>query len=109
MIWYVFPIVEGVSWEGHTAGLITGLIFALIFRKEIAKPKKFDWEQEDYKVDNDPFLKHFDENGNFMELPENEIELEVKIENESENITKNLNAEKPMIHYTFKPNKRKEE
>jgi membrane associated rhomboid family serine protease len=109
MIWYVFPIVEGVSWEGHTAGLVTGFIFALIFRKEIAKPKKFAWEHEDYNVDNDPFLKHFDENGNFMEHLENEEELEVEIVKESENVTKNINDKKPMIHYTFKPNKKEEE
>ncbi|OEJ99296.1 rhomboid family intramembrane serine protease [Flavivirga aquatica] len=67
MIWYTLPIEEGISWEGHMGGLITGLIFALFFRKEIAKPKKYVWEQENYDEDNDPFLKHFDEEGNFIE------------------------------------------
>jgi membrane associated rhomboid family serine protease len=109
MIWYVFPIVEGVSWEGHTAGLLTGLIFAFIFRKEIAKPKKFAWELEDYNIDNDPFLKHFDENGNFIELTKNGTEDENVGEFEIDNENKNIKDAKPMIHYTFKPNKKEEE
>ena len=27
---YAFPIDEQISWEGHTAGLITGLVFAIL-------------------------------------------------------------------------------
>ena len=75
MIWYVFPIKENMSWEGHLSGLIVGIIFALFFRKSIAKPRRYAWEQEDYNEDNDPFLKHFDEDGNFIENIE-EIEEE---------------------------------
>lgn len=67
MIWYVFPIKENMSWEGHLSGLIVGLLFALYFRKSIAKPRRFAWEEENYNEDNDPFLKHFDEDGNFIE------------------------------------------
>ena len=88
MIWYTLPIERGVSWEGHMSGLIAGLFFAFIFRSKIAKPKKFAWEHKDYKEDDDPFLKHFDENGNFIELPEPEIE-----------------EEPPTIIYTYKENK----
>ncbi|MCB4799230.1 rhomboid family intramembrane serine protease [Neotamlana laminarinivorans] len=77
MIWYTMPVDNNISWEGHLAGLITGLLFALLFKKEIAKPKKFAWEEEHYNEDDDPFLKHFDENGNFIEsLPEDEVEEE---------------------------------
>lgn len=76
MVMYAMPIKEDISWEGHLAGLITGLIFALIFRKAIAKPKKFDWEREDYNEDEDEFLKHFDENGNFIEKKPEEQDLD---------------------------------
>ncbi|WP_370477904.1 rhomboid family intramembrane serine protease [Tamlana flava] len=79
MIWYTLPIEEGISWEGHTAGLITGFLFALIFRKQVAKPKKYVWEQENYNEDDDPFLKHFDKDGNFIENIETEIEDEPTI------------------------------
>ena len=79
MIWYVFPIKENMSWEGHLSGLIVGFVFALIFRKSIAKPKKYKWEEEDYNEDEDPFLRHFDENGNFIEhLDETPEEIEEK-------------------------------
>ena len=88
MIWYTLPIEEGVSWEGHLSGLITGLIFAFIFKKAIVKPKKYVWEEPNYNEDDDPFLKHFDENGNFIE----------KIEPEAE-------QEQPTINYIFKENK----
>ena len=85
MIWYAFPLEEGISWEGHLSGLITGLLFALFFRKQIAKPKKYVWEHENYNEENDPFLKHFDENGNFIEHTEIEEEQEL-----------------PTINYTLK-------
>ena len=74
MIWYTFPIKEGISWEGHLSGLITGFLFAIIFRKAIAKPKKYIWEQEHYNEDEDPFMRHFDENGNFIESIEPKVE-----------------------------------
>ncbi|NQX85807.1 MAG: rhomboid family intramembrane serine protease [Flavobacteriaceae bacterium] len=74
MIWYVFPVKENMSWEGHLSGLSVGLIFALVFKRAIPKPKKYDWEQENYDATNDPFVKHFDESGNFIEiLPEIDV------------------------------------
>ncbi|TYA69791.1 rhomboid family intramembrane serine protease [Seonamhaeicola marinus] len=74
MVWYVLPIKEGMSWEGHLAGLITGLLFAFLFKNRIAKPKKYEWQEDTYNEEDDPFLKHFDENGNFIETIESEDE-----------------------------------
>jgi hypothetical protein len=67
MIWYVFPTKPEISWEGHLSGFIVGFLFALIFKKSIAKPKKYAWEKDDFNAENDPFLKHFDAHGNFIE------------------------------------------
>ncbi|WMI66100.1 rhomboid family intramembrane serine protease [Aestuariibaculum sp. YM273] len=93
MIWYTMPIEKGISWEGHLSGLITGLLFAFIFKKSIAKPKKYVWEQPDYNEDDDPFLKHFDENGNFIE------HIEPEVEEEQESI---------IISYSYKEQKNEE-
>jgi len=79
MVWGTLPLKDGISWEGHLSGMITGLLFAVWFRKEIAKPKKYVWEQPDYNEEDDEFMKHFDENGNFIEHleeePENTLEV----------------------------------
>lgn len=32
MIWYIFPVKDGMSWEGHLSGFITGLVCAYIYR-----------------------------------------------------------------------------
>lgn len=75
MLWYVTPIDPEISWEGHLSGLISGFVFSLIYRKKIARMPKYEWQKEDYKEEEDEFMKHFDENGNFIEkLPEEEEE-----------------------------------
>lgn len=74
LLWYLFPIDPKISWEGHLSGFAVGFIFALIFRKNPIESRKYPWEQEGYDSDADPFLKHFDENGNFIEHVDQEEE-----------------------------------
>ena len=76
LIWYVFPNIEdGISWEGHLSGFITGLVFAFLFKTpEYTKMLKYDWEKQDYNHQEDKFLQRFDTNGNFVNLPKDEIE-----------------------------------
>ncbi|NAS14189.1 rhomboid family intramembrane serine protease [Poritiphilus flavus] len=67
LLWYIFPIKEGISWEGHLSGFITGLLLAVFVKTSVPKPVKYVWEKEDYNEEQDDFLKHFDEDGNFIE------------------------------------------
>ena len=67
LVWYVTPIDPSISWEGHLSGLLSGFGLSLIFRKKIPLPPKYKWEQQDYSQDDDLFMKHFDENGNFID------------------------------------------
>ena len=79
LIWYIFPNVkEGISWEGHLAGLITGFAFALIYKTpEYKKIIKYDWQHPDYDPSNDKFMQRFDENGNFVNPPIVEVDPEI--------------------------------
>ncbi|MGJ8734156.1 rhomboid family intramembrane serine protease [Cellulophaga fucicola] len=67
MLWYILPIKDGISWEGHLGGFLTGLFFAYFLKADIPKPKKYAWEEDNYNEEADEFLSHFDENGNFIE------------------------------------------
>lgn len=67
MIWYIFPIEESMSWEGHLSGLIVGLIFAVIYRKKGIVKKKFEFSKTE-------FDDMFDEEGNYVPPVIEEIE-----------------------------------
>lgn len=64
MVWYLLPVEEGISWEGHLSGFLVGLIFAFIFRSSGPQKFKYDWEKENYQPD--AFDQHFDDSGNFV-------------------------------------------
>lgn len=70
MIWYIFPIKEEISWEGHLSGFLIGLLFAFTHRKYGPKKAAYVWEEEDYEEEElDIFL---DEQGNFVDLRKEE-------------------------------------
>lgn len=77
LIWYVFPEVDKqISWEGHLAGLITGFAFAIYFKTpDYVEATQYPWEKPDFIPEEDLFMKHFDENGNFVNTPEPEEEI----------------------------------
>ncbi len=73
MVWYLFPVDPKISWEGHLSGFVVGIVLALIYKGNVpVENKKYAWEKEDYNPENDVFLQHFDEDGNFVE---NRLEL----------------------------------
>ena len=59
MIWYIFPIKEGMSWEGHLSGFLIGLFLAFFYRKK-------GLQKESQKFTKNEFDLLFDENGNFI-------------------------------------------
>lgn len=65
-VWYIFPIEEQISWEGHLSGFLVGFIFAFIFKKTGPQPEKFIFSH------NPEFDDMFDEHGNFVPPIENE-------------------------------------
>lgn len=44
MIWGLLPTKELISWEGHLAGFMAGIVVAIFFRKDGPKRKKYQWE-----------------------------------------------------------------
>lgn len=98
MIWYVFPDIDKtISWEGHLAGLISGFVFAVRFKTpDYVEEIRYEWEKPEFDASNDPFMKRFDENGNFVNPPKPE---EINVEYEE------VVSEPVRYVYTFKENK----
>ena len=80
LIWGTMPIQEGMSWEGHLSGFLGGLILAFFIKNKIPKPAKYHWETEAYNPENDPFLRQFDEHGNFIDPP---VEIDEDLEEDT--------------------------
>lgn len=84
MIWYVFPnpgvlVEDKISWEGHLSGLISGFALSLFYKApEYQKIIKYDWEHPDFNPQDDKFMQRFDDEGNFVNLPKEELEEEYK-------------------------------
>jgi membrane associated rhomboid family serine protease len=68
MIWYVLPIKQGISWEGHLSGLLVGLFFSIHYRKKGIVKEVPQFTETDFDL-------LFDEDGNYSP-PENEERAE---------------------------------
>ena len=50
LIWGIFPELfpeKNISWEGHLMGILSGVIFAIYFRKNGPQKRTYSWEFED--------------------------------------------------------------
>lgn len=74
LVWYVFPVERGISWEGHLSGAIAGTALAVFSKSKLPLKEKFAWEQPDFVPEEDPFMRQFDEHGNFFEIIKEEEE-----------------------------------
>ena len=68
MVWYVFPIKEGVSWEGHLSGFLVGLLLSFLFKQKGIVKEVYEFRQTEFDL-------LFDEEGNFNP-PKQEVEEE---------------------------------
>lgn len=59
MIWYVLPIKDGMSWEGHLSGFCVGTLLAYFYRQK-------GIVNEEYQFSTSEFDLMFDENGNYI-------------------------------------------
>ncbi|WP_457609843.1 rhomboid family intramembrane serine protease [Lutibacter sp.] len=60
MVWYIFPIEQKISWEGHLSGFVIGFIIAYIYKNKGPKPEQFIFTK------NEEFDSLFDEDGNYI-------------------------------------------
>jgi hypothetical protein len=67
MIWYVYPIKEKISWEGHLSGFIVGLILAIIYKNSGPQKPIHIFKETEFDL-------QFDEEGNFA--PKKELDTE---------------------------------
>lgn len=66
LLWFIFPVKDGISWEGHLSGFLSGLFLASILKTKLPEEKKYPWQEDGYDEEEDEFMKHFDEEGNFI-------------------------------------------
>jgi len=53
MVWGIFPIRPGMSWEGHLWGSVAGIILAFYFKNEGPQKKKYSWDLEEEEEHDD--------------------------------------------------------
>ena len=61
LFWGLFPTHQEVSWEGHLAGFIAGLIISWFFKDDLPKREKYQWEiDEENESDNNGLIVNYE-------------------------------------------------
>lgn len=68
LVWGIVPLDPKISWEGHLSGFLVGFILSILIKRGVPKTSKYAWEKKDYVAEEDDFMRHFDANGNFIEI-----------------------------------------
>jgi len=69
MIWYVFPIKERISWEGHLSGFIIGLLLTYIYKRKGPQKQNYIFEETAFDL-------MFDKDGNYVPPSEDDNEVD---------------------------------
>ena len=79
IIWGAFPNFypdKDISWEAHMMGLISGIIYAIIFRKEGPQRPVYHWDEDEEDVNNDGLVDDY-----YLDIkPESDNNMEEKTE-----------------------------
>jgi membrane associated rhomboid family serine protease len=95
MVWGLFPLFEGMSWEAHLFGAISGALLAWYYRKSGVQRQVYDWELED---DDGPEMIFIEGEPPIQDEQLSSPENNLKTENESEETSETIK-----IQYDFKP------
>lgn len=108
LIWGVFPIKAGVSWEGHLAGILVGAVVAFAFRKKGPAPPKYRYEiEKEMGIEPPDFEREWKErNEAYQEAVKEAQERENNKRNTESEGNKNTVSSSLKINYEFKPSKK---
>lgn len=104
MVWYMFPDAEeGISWEGHLSGFLTGLVLTLFLKSPAYAQKtyKYEWQRPDYNPETDAFMNCFDSDGNFIIIPNEVKESVEEVETKWKTDFSNPYRRSLPVHYTL--------
>ena len=110
LIWGVFPVKAGVSWEGHLAGILVGIVVAFAFRKRGPLPPKYRYEiEQEMGIEPPDFEGEWTERNRTYQEAINKTNDQLNASNKANTSNHSNENKRLQITYTFKPNKKKEE
>lgn len=113
-VWGIFPMEEGISWEGHLSGLLVGILLAIVFRKKGPQPQKYPYEiEEEMGIEPPDFEAEWNRRKQAMEEWQQKIKEQQKQQQDNSNKEDNKSGNASSSHfigieYHYKANNNKE-